>query len=125
MIRKYKQQDQAALFHLMREESEEWADYYEHPDKYAKTMEHSIAYVLLIDDVISGYIRCKEDDGYGIYIFDLLVSKKHRGKDYGRKLMKTICDAYPEETIYVTSDVDPYYEKQGCEKVGSVFEVKL
>jgi hypothetical protein len=30
---------------------------------------------------------------------------------------------YAQQPVYVMSDVDPYYEKQGYQRVGSIFEV--
>lgn len=82
-------------------------------------------YVIIEDEKLCGYIRCKDDDGSGIYILDLLVDKRYRGRGYGRSLMKTICDTYPNDIVYVTSDADPYYEKQGYVKEGTVFQVKF
>jgi len=124
-IRKFEITDRDELFLLMKMENEDWSDYYNHQEKYLKAISNSITYVLLEQEKIVGYIRCKNDDGYGIYILDLLVDKNYRGKEYGKSLMKTVCDNYPNDEIYVTSDVDPYYEKQGCEKVGTVFEVNF
>ncbi len=83
----------------MQDEGEEWTYYQgDNRAKYVTAMQHSIAYVLLDGDKLCGY---------------------------GRSLMKTICDLYPEDIVYVTSDVDVYYEKLGCEKEGTVFIVKL
>ncbi len=125
-IREYTDTDQDALFNLMQDEGEEWT-YCQgsNRQKYAMAMNHSIAYVLMDGDKLCGYVRCKDDDGFGIYILDLLVDRKYRGNGYGRQLMKTICDLYPEDIVYVTSDVDVYYEKLGCVKEGTVFIVKL
>lgn len=39
--------------------------------------------------------------------------------------MKKVCEEYPSSIIYVMSDVDQYYMKKGCKKVGTIFEVKL
>jgi hypothetical protein len=37
--------------------------------------------------------------------------------------MEQVCKEYPEQTVYVMSDVDPYYEKQGYQKEGTIFIV--
>ncbi len=126
-IRKYTDEDKDSLFKLMREEGEEWSTYYgdENREKYTHALNNSITYVVIADDVICGYIRCKDDDGFGIYILDLLVSKQYRGRSYGRSLMKTICDLFPNDDVYVNSDVDPYYEKQGCKREGTIFSVGM
>jgi hypothetical protein len=47
----------------------------------------------------------------GVYIFDLLVKKSYRGQQ--------------NQPVYVMSDVDPYYEKLGYRREGSIFEVKV
>lgn len=126
MIRKYEETDSIAIFDLMINESDEWE--YAHTrnqERYREALASSIAYVVIEDDCICGYIRCRDDAGFGIYIIDLLVDKHYRGKRYGKELMKQVCLDYPNDLVYVTSDVDPYYEKQGCQKVGTVFSVTL
>lgn len=37
--------------------------------------------------------------------------------------MNCVTQQYPEQTVYVMSDVDDYYIKQGFRREGSVFEV--
>ena len=46
------------------------------------------------------------------------------GKEYGRLLLERVCMDFPNDTICVMSDVDPYYEKLGYEREGSVFIVR-
>lgn len=125
-IRRYIDSDKDALFELMQREGEEWTYYQgDNREKYIKAMNRSIAYVIIEDNFLCGYIRCKNDDGFGIYILDLLVDKQYRGRGYGRSLMKVVCDSFPKDIVYVTSDVDKYYEKQGCQREGTVFRVNL
>ena len=125
-IKPYAAQDEAALLNLMENEGVEWEDYYsKRKDKYKIALEQSIAYVAYEGDVLCGYCRCRNDGGFGIYICDLLVDKKHRGKQFGRSLMTRVCTDFPDDTVYVMSDVDPYYEKQGYRREGSIFEVCL
>lgn len=81
------------------------------------------AYVLKEYDQLWGYVRCRDDDGFGTYIYDLLVDRSKRGNDYGRLLMEKVVQAYPEAPVYVMSDVNPYYEKLGYEKEGTIFIV--
>jgi len=38
--------------------------------------------------------------------------------------MEYILDDFPEQKLYVMSDVDAYYEKQNHKREGSIFEVK-
>lgn len=126
-IREYRKEDNIQLFNLMEREGEEWAEYYgaENQEKYLVAISHSITHVLHENGLLCGYIRCKEDDGFGVYILDLLVNKEHRGREFGRQLIQSVKNVFPNEPVYVMSDVDPYYEKLGFKKVGSVLEVVL
>jgi predicted N-acetyltransferase YhbS len=54
----------------------------------------------------------------------LLVRKTHRGKQIGKALMERVLKDFLNQAIYVMSDVDPYYEKLGYRREGSIFEVK-
>lgn len=124
-IKRYSKDEEALLFDLLVDEGEEWSDYHslEGRDKYAKAIESSIVYIAIEDDLICGYIRCKEDDGFGIYIYDLLVRESYRGRAIGKLLMERLSIDFPNQLIYVMSDVDPYYEKLGFEREGSIFRV--
>jgi len=125
-IRAYSAADEAKLFKLMRDEGEEWACYFadEQIGKYKLALKNSRTYVAYEGDTLCGFMRCRDDDGFGVYIYDLLVKKEFRGRSIGQKLMERVCGDCPEDTVYVMSDVDEYYEKQGCRRVGSIFEVK-
>ncbi len=122
-IKRYNKIDDAVnLYKLIKNEGNEWIDYWG-SEKYKRALDNSIVYVAYDGDVLCGYVRCKDDDGFGIYIYDLLVDKSHRGNKYGFMLMQKICDTFPDNTVYVMSDVDLYYEKQGFKREGSIFIV--
>ncbi len=120
-IRLYTQSDETKLFELLSEE--EWTDYCTDSFGYKKALLASLTYVAYEDDVLCGYVRGRNDDGFGIYVYDLLVKKACRGRSLGRMLLEKVCTDHPQDTVYVMSDVDGYYEKQGYRRVGSVFEV--
>lgn len=125
IIKKYTQADEKALFALIEQEGVEWAEYYDtKKEQYQKALAHSITYVLY-EEELCGYCRCRNDDGFGIYIYDLLVDKNYRGKSYGRALMQQIKRDYPQMAVYVMSDVNSYYEKLGYAEVGTIFAVEL
>lgn len=126
-IRWYIKEDESLLFDLIIDEGEEWIDYYseEGRKRYIKALESSITYIALYNNIICGYVRCKEDDGFGVYVYDLLVGKFYRGRNLGKRLMERVCIDYPNQPIYVMSDVDIYYEKLGFQKIGSIFEAKI
>ena len=109
-IRQYIKADENLLFDLLIDEGDDWRDYHE-PDgrcKYVKALESSITYIACEKNLVCGYVRCREDDGFGVYIYDLLVRKTHWGKQLGKILMERVVKDYPNQSIYVMSDVDPY-----------------
>ena len=125
-VRQYSKADEALLFDLLIDEGDDWIDYHGPigRSKYIKALESSITYIAYDENIVCGYARCREDDGFGVYIYDLLVRKTHRGKQFGKTLMERVFKDFPNQPIYVMSDVDPYYEKLGYRREGSIFEVK-
>lgn len=126
IVKHYDTKEESQLFALIKQEGEDWKEYWDGigRQKYQKALSNSISYVVLEDGKLCGYIRCRDDDGYGIYVYDLLVDSKYRGKEYGRMLIEQVGRDFPENPIYVMSDVDPYYQKLGYEREGSIFIVK-
>jgi GNAT superfamily N-acetyltransferase len=125
-IRKYSiENDEENLMALLRNEGEEWSCYWKEDQhlKYRAALSRSITYVAYENDVLCGYSRSLDDCGFYLYVCDLLVRKESRGKDYGRKLMECLYRDYPSQIVFVMSDVDAYYQKQGYHREGSVFEV--
>ena len=120
-IRVYSQSNEAQLFELLHEE--EWTDYCADSAEYTKALLNSLTYVAYEDEILCGYVRCRNDNGFGIYVYDLLVKKAYRGRSFGKMLLDKVCTDHPQDTVYVMSDVDGYYEKQGYHRVGSIFEV--
>jgi ribosomal protein S18 acetylase RimI-like enzyme len=123
-IRAYQKADEEALFSMMKIEAD-WEAYCfgEGRKNYKRALQTSLTYLLFEEEKLCGYARCREDDGFGVYVYDLLVDASCRGKHFGRYLMEQVCKEYPEQTVYVMSDVDPYYEKQGYQKEGTIFIV--
>lgn len=125
-IKVYQEVDQNLLFSLIEQEGEDWKDYWKGDGKirYQTALSNSIVY-LLEGELLCGYIRCRDDDGFGIYVYDLLVDNKQRGKEFGRLLIEQVVNDYPTSDIYVMSSIDPYYEKLGYEKEGSIYSVVI
>lgn len=69
-------------------------------------------------------MRCREDEGFGVYVYDLLVRRSSRGKQIDKILLERVCRDFSEQTLYVMSDADQYYEKLGYRKIGSIFKIK-
>lgn len=124
LIRKYNRlTDEVQLMQMIREE-DGW-DYADESmaDKYRKSLDSSVTYVVFQGGVLCGYSRSLDDCGFYIYVCDLLVRPDFRGKDIGRKLMECLYQDYPNQVVYVMSDVDDYYEKVDYKRIGSIFEV--
>lgn len=125
-IKTYDHLDQEKLFDLIRDEGAEWEAYFlTRKEAYLKTLSSSLVYLLFEDDLCIGYIRVRDDDSFGLYVYDLLVRKSHRGKNYGKMMFEHVKKNFPSDDLYVMSDVDPYYESLGFEKIGSIFKVNV
>lgn len=125
-IRKYeKENDEEKLMKMIENEDEEWNCYSAEnkKKKYMAALEKSITYVAYEDDILCGYSRSIDDCGFYVYVCDLLVMPEFRGKNIGRKLIECIYIDYPDRVVYVMSDVDEYYKKQGYRREGSIYEV--
>jgi ribosomal protein S18 acetylase RimI-like enzyme len=125
-IRKFqKELDEEKLMLLIKNEGQDWSCYWadEFSAKYKAALHNSITYVAYEGSVLCGYSRSIDDCGFYIYVCDLLVKPEYRGKNIGKKLMECIYKDYPDRIVYVMSDVDEYYEKQGFRREGSIFEV--
>ena len=125
-IRKYAKADEPSLFDLLMDEGDDWRDYYGPGGrgKYVMALESSVSYLACDGGIVCGYLRCREDNGFGVYVYDLLVRKSCRGKGIGKRLMERVCADYPNQPVYVMSDAGPYYEKLGYPRIRSIFEVK-
>jgi GNAT superfamily N-acetyltransferase len=124
ILRKYNWQLDEDKLLKMIEEEDGW-DYADSSmvDKYKKALKTSITFVAYQGDTICGYSRSLDDGGIYIYVCDLLVKKLFRGKNLGRYLMECLYEYYPDQLVYVMSDVDGYYEKVGYKRIGSIYEV--
>ncbi len=125
IIRRYGPRDKERLFALIASEGTQWDCYNDVEDVYVKALGNSITYAAFDGDHLCGYSRSVDDNGIYIYISDLLVEKRYRGRGIGQRLMEAVCRDYPRQTVYVLSDEDEFYEKKGYGREGSVFEVKL
>jgi len=124
-IKKYTPEDEAKLFDLIENAGDEWKAYWQGAgkEKYRNAIVDSIVYVVYVGETLCGYARCRQDEPTGIYVIDLLVNPKFRGNEYGRLLMEKVVEDFPDTTVYVNSDVNPYYEKLGYKAIGTIFKV--
>jgi GNAT superfamily N-acetyltransferase len=118
-ILSYNHTYEVQLFDLIQSDPE-WLEYIEFKQKYIQALEQSSAFIMMENEQCIGFIRGKDDAGFGFYVYDLLVRKDKRGHGYGKVLIDHVRNLY--QPVYVMSDVDPYYEKIGLTKIGSIFE---
>ena len=90
---------------------------------YKKRLSESITYVCYENAAFCGYLRAILDDSFAIYISELFVAPKWRGKAIGRALITKVKMDYRHLTVYALSDEDAYYEKLGYRNIGSVYEI--
>lgn len=123
-IRRYTKAYESSVFDLLVDEGEDWGEYYgPGQTNYVKALESSITYIAWEQNIVCGFIRCREDDGFGVYVYDLLTRKICRGRGIGKRLMERVSQDFLDQPIYIMSDVDPYYDKLGYRKVGSIFKL--
>lgn len=98
-IKKYSKAYESLLFDLLVDEGDEWSDYHGPGgrEKYIKALESSIVYIACEKLLCADYVRCREDDGFSVYIYDLLVRKSYRGKQIGKKLMERVCQDFSDQ----------------------------
>lgn len=123
-IKPYTEDDNPALFTLLRSEGDNWSCYYNCELEYSQVLANCIVYVAMANNRIIGYIRCRKDGIFDLYVYDLLVAKDWRGKEIGKSLIETAAADQPYIDVYILSDADEYYQKQGFERVGSIFRFK-
>lgn len=124
-VRKYcEKTDYDSLISLFKSEKDwDWFLSSEIMEKHKKSLGESITYIIFYKNEIIGYIRAIEDIGSYIYVCELLVNSKYRGKGSGKILLDRLITDYPEHHTLVMSDVDQYYQKLGYKREGSIFKV--
>lgn len=124
-VRKYcEKTDYDSLIKLFRSEKDwSWFLSPEIIGNHKQSLHESITYVILHENEIVAYLRAIEDIGSYIYVCELLVNRTFRGKKSGKLLLDRLISDYPTHLSLVMSDVDPYYQKLGYKKEGSIFRV--
>ena len=76
------------MFDMLKEEGDDWSDYHGEKgrDKYIKALKSSLTYVIYDDNILCGFVRCREDDGFGIYVYDLLEKNPIMGDSLVKSL---------------------------------------
>jgi ribosomal protein S18 acetylase RimI-like enzyme len=124
-ILKYEKQHELELLALLKAEPD-WNSFTGEGtiDIFREVLLNSESYICKTQSVICGYLRALVD-GFGIYVSELYVAPPYRNQGYGKALLNTIRQAHLHQIVYVLSDEDGYYEKLGCKRIGSVFQLSL
>ncbi len=123
-IRRYQQADEQSLFEFLKQAGYDYEMSWQDAGKakYAQALQNSITYVVFDDEMLCGYARCKDDEGFGFYIYDLIIETSPKSRQLTKALISQIQQDFAKQAIYILSDADDYYEGLGCIKVGSIFQ---
>jgi GNAT superfamily N-acetyltransferase len=121
-IRSYDKTDNDAFFAMIEKEGGEWEGYINAKGRpmYERALRTSQVFLAFDEGLLAGFVRVRDDDGFGVYVYDLLVLGPHRGKAIGKALLDHVRMTFEDAPFYVMSDADGYYEKLGYKKIGSV-----
>jgi GNAT superfamily N-acetyltransferase len=125
LIRAYQETDADALRGVLMEEGSDWKTYFDEEGwpRYIKGLRQGVTYLAFDQDILVGYVRGQDDHGFGVYVYDLLVRKSYRGQHIGQALLEYVRTIHQDQSVYVMSDVDPYYEQSGYQRIGSIFKI--
>ena len=103
IIKKYTAVNEQEVFAMLEQGGDELSGYWRGLDRerFQKALVSSITYLIYENGVLGGLARCRDDEGFGLYVYDLLVDKRYRGKGYGRLLMNFAARDYPSSPIYL------------------------
>jgi ribosomal protein S18 acetylase RimI-like enzyme len=122
-ILRYEKRHEDELLALLKNEPD-WSSFTSDVaiGRFRESLLNSESYICESPGEIYGYIRALVD-GFGVYVSELYVAPQYRNKGYGKELLGKVRQAHIEQEVYVLSDEDLYYEKLGCKRVGSVFQL--
>jgi GNAT superfamily N-acetyltransferase len=93
--------------------AEGWTQLVERNDETFNAWKNSnVAYVVIKNERIEGYIRGLTDENVTIYICEMLISKNLRGQGVGSKLLNFVHGLYPQARIEMlaSSTSHTFYE---------------
>lgn len=122
-IFRYDKKHETELISLLKAEPD-WTSFTEEESigEFQNALLGSETYICKSSGDVCGYLRAIVDS-FGIYVSELYVALHHRQHGHGKALLRELKRAHPEQDVYVLSDEDPYYEKLGCKRVGSVLQL--
>jgi predicted GNAT family acetyltransferase len=115
----FKEEHFTAIQELNKKEG--WTQLVERYEETFKAWKNSnVAYILMKDESVAGYIRGLTDGNVTVYICEMLISKDLRGKGAGSRLLKFVHSQYPRtrmemlasstsHTFYKSQNFRPFY----------------
>ncbi len=69
IITRYGKEDEDLLFKMLEEEGDTWLDYHGEKGRirFSRALISSVTYVISDGSMLCGYVRCRDDDGFGVY----------------------------------------------------------
>ena len=122
-ILKYQKEHEPELLNLLGQEPD-WSSFLSDTaiDTFRESLLEGETFVCVSHGSVCGYLRALVD-GFGIYVSELYVAPQFRGNAFGKELLARVKQEHPTQDVYIFSDEDRYYEKLGCKRVGSVFQL--
>lgn len=112
-IRPYKETDFPAIHQLNQKEG--WTNLAAKQDETKSAWNHSqIAFVAERDGEVIACVRGLTDESISLYICELLVDEKERGKGMGQALLAYVHKIYPKTRMELLASTasQTFYEKQ-------------
>lgn len=115
----FKEEHFTAIQELNKKEG--WTQLVERNEATFEAWKNSnVAYIVMKDESVAGYIRGLTDGNVTVYICEMLISKDLRGKGAGGKLLKFVHSQYPRtrmemlasstsHTFYKSQNFRPFY----------------
>lgn len=111
-FREYEVEDFSAIQQLNALEG--WTTLVERSEETKEAFEHSnVAFVVMMENEIVGYIRGMTDTQITLYICELIIGSELRGSGIGKKLLNFVHNLYPKTRMELLglSTSKAFYEK--------------
>lgn len=112
-IREYQTEDYVAILQLNKLEG--WTTLVERAEDTEEAFENSnVAYVVVLENKIVGYLRGLTDTRVTLYVCELIIGKEIRGSGVGTELLEYVHNLYPNTRMELLglSTSRAFYEKQ-------------
>jgi predicted N-acetyltransferase YhbS len=113
----YQKKHYFGVYHLLKEEG--WISFIDtHKNEYQSALENSLTFVAIEAEEVVGFIRAITDGIYLTFIGEIVISKDHRNKHIGSKLIHFLENHHPTSKYELICDEPNFYHKIGFTHVG-------